>query len=156
MVFSFLVVFFKSPSGWGASLEDNLCESVPFVCLDEPVHDYSWTVHEPFMNKSDNSLKVTVKVTIPDSPPICLHGLSYLSLTSLTLVEHPLFLLLPQSYFLNTRPKRYMMCVHLQIFITSLCIIRHSDNFSPLFPVSCLLWIKKVRSKDKTYIWVSV
>ena len=46
-------------------------------------------------------------------PSTCLRGLSYISLVSFTLVDHPLFLLLSESYFLNDLSESHMICVHI-------------------------------------------
>jgi hypothetical protein len=55
------------------------------------------------------------------TPIIYLLGLSYLSFTSFTLVEHPHSLRLPWSYFLNSRPKVNIMGVHFVSFTVRHC-----------------------------------
>ena len=58
------------------------------------------------------------------SHPICLRFLSYLSLVSVTLVDHLLSLILLKTYFRNNLTKWHMVWVNYESFIIIIIIKR--------------------------------
>ena len=100
--------------------------------------------------------KVSLMSYIP-VPWICLRGLSYLYLVSLTLFDHLLCLIHLWSYFLNNLPERFTVCVHFWKLIGLLYIIVLAWHFFPwLSPSSFLIWCNKSSSSFYRSFFISL